>query len=300
MNKISIVIPVKNEEENIDNLKLQLSSVLNNQSLTHFEFEIIINDNFSKDRSVKLIKEWMANDPRIILNEFHRDFGFQGSLILGMRKASGDALIVLQSDLQDPPELIIKFVESWKKGSKVVAGIIRKRNEFFLKSWFRNIFYWFLNISTDIKVYANFQDFYLLDRSVYETLRNSSLEHSFLRVKIAAEYGLDELIQYERPKRLAGKTKFNFSAMYNLALDALLLYGNRLNRILSIITFCSSICSFVLCISLILGKILGINYGQVGWLSEISIILLGLSLVFLILSVQIEFLFRIYKKLMQS
>ena len=300
MDTISIIIPVKNEEENIEKLKLQLTNVLNSQNLIDYNFEIVINDNFSKDASVKMIKEWANSDPRIKLNEFHRDFGFQGSLILGMRKATGDALIVLQSDLQDPPELIIKFIESWKKGSKVVAGIIKKRNEFFLKSWVRNIFYWFLNVSTDLKVYANFQDFYLLDRSVYETLRKSSLEHSFLRVKIAAEYGLDELIHYERPKRSAGKTKFNFSAMYNLALDALLLYGNRLNRILSVITFFSSFFSFVLCISLIIGKFIGINYGQAGWLSEISINLFGWSLVFLILSVQIEFLFRIYKKLMQS
>jgi hypothetical protein len=88
--------------------------------------------------------------------------------------------------------------------------------------------------------------------------------------------------------------------MYNLALDALLLYGTRLNRILSVITFFSSFFSFILCISLIIGKFIGINYGQAGWLSEISINLLGWSLVFLVLSVQIEFLFRIYKKLMQS
>ena len=129
METISIVIPVRNEAKNILELRKRITSIISAESLLVYQFEIIVNDNNSSDDSIELLDAWANADNRVKVQKFRKNIGFQQSILMGMRVATGNAVIVLQSDLQDPVEFIEDFVQSWRAGAKVVAGIITSRRE---------------------------------------------------------------------------------------------------------------------------------------------------------------------------
>lgn len=295
METISIVIPVRNEAENILELRKRITSILSNENLSMYIFEIIVNDNNSSDNSIELLDAWASVDNRVKVQKFRKNIGFQQSILMGMRAATGNAVIVLQSDLQDPVEFIEDFVQSWRAGAKVVAGIISSRKESIVPRTSRKLFYWLLKILSDKEVEINFQDFYLLDKVVYDDIKNLHLNNAFIRARITSEYGIDIRIPYVRNDRMHGETKFNFAAKYSLAIDALLLYGNRIPRVLSIFSSVMSVILFLFSCGLFLSKIFGVDFIARGWLSLVSISLLGFSMVFFLFSILLEYLFRIYK-----
>lgn len=291
---VSILIPVKNEADNIEELERRVTETISKLN-SAFEFEILINDNASVDNSVIKIKEWARRDSRVCPVFFNNDKGFQGSLLSGMRRARGEALIVLQSDLQDPPELIHDFLVAWAGGSKVVAGVISKRSEGLLNRLGRRIFYFFLDFATEGQVVKNFQDFYLLDKSVYEEISKNRISHAFLRVRISSEFGVDKSITYSRAARSRGKSKFGFSNKYQLALDAILSSGLRFTRILTLSALILTLSMFLALGILIFSKILGVDFNQRGWVSLMCVILFGFSLISTLLSFIIEYLVRILR-----
>lgn len=300
MKTLSIVIPVCDEKDNLELLRNSLNKVLSSETLKGIKVEILINDNNSRDGSVEYLNAWANEDDKVRFFPLKNNIGFQNSILYGMNNATGDALIVLQSDLQDPPEIIEIFVKYWLDGARVVGGIIRNRNENFFSKNIRRIFYWFLGASSDESIVISFQDFYLLDRSVYEIIKRTKPFHAFIRARISSEFGIDAIVPYDRNPRLNGISKFNFAAKYKLALDALLMYGSRFVRLLSLISFASSVLLFIGNISLFLLHFTGVKYLVQGWLSLISILLFGFSLILLLISIIIEYLFRIYRILSLS
>ena len=298
--KISIVIPVRNEVENLRELRRRLESVTKDIKLSKYDFEVIVNDNNSSDGSLAILRDWALQDKKIFLQEFRIDVGFQKSLLLGMRIASGDALIVLQSDLQDPPEMILDFIDLWEMGNTVVGAVIKKRYEPKIVRASRKLFYWLLNLASDQKIITNFQDFYLLDKSVYIQLRRLNLNYAFLRVEIASKFGIGAFVTYSRQNRTAGKSKFGFANKYTLAMDALLLYGLRLNRVISVIFATTSIFFFLSTLILLILPEFNIKYSQQGWLSIMSLCLLSFSFLFFMSSIIIEYLSRIYRLTMEN
>jgi len=295
METISIVIPVRNEVENILELRKRITIILSTESLSIYNFEIIVNDNNSSDNSVELLDAWASVDNRVKVQKFRKNIGFQQSILMGMRVATGNAVIVLQSDLQDPVEFIEDFVQSWRAGAKVVAGIISSRRESIVSRASRNVFYWLLKTLSDKEVEINFQDFYLLDKVVYDDIKNLHLTNAFIRAHITSEYGIDVRMPYVRNERMHGETKFNFAAKYSLAIDAILLYGNRIPRLLSIFSSVTSLILFLFSCGLLLSKLFGVDFVARGWLSLVSVSLLGFSMVFFLFSILLEYLFRIYK-----
>jgi glycosyltransferase involved in cell wall biosynthesis len=292
---ISIVIPVRNEAENILELRKRITSILSTESLLEYKFEIIVNDNNSSDNSVELLDAWASVDNRVKVQKFKKNMGFQQSILMGMRVSTGNAVIVLQSDLQDPVEFIEDFVQSWRAGAKVVAGIISSRRESIASRTSRNFFYWILKTLSDNEVEINFQDFYLLDKVIYDDIKNLHLSNAFIRAYITSEYGIDIRIPYVRNERTHGETKFNFAAKYSLAIDAILVYGNRIPRLLSISSSVTSLILFLISFGLLLSRLFGVDFVARGWLSLVSISLLGFSMVFFLFSILLEYLFRIYK-----
>ncbi len=295
METISIVIPVRNEAENILELRKRVTSILSTEYLSKYKFEIIVNDNNSNDDSVELLDAWANVDNRVKVQKFRKNIGFQQSILMGMRVATGNAVIVLQSDLQDPVEFIEDFVKNWRAGAKVVAGIISSRKENIVPRASRKLFYWLLKALSDKEVEINFQDFYLLDKVVYDDIKNLHLNNAFIRARITSEYGIDIRVPYVRNDRMHGETKFNFAAKYSLAIDAILLYGNRIPRILSIFSSVTSLILFLFSCGLFISKLFGVDFIARGWLSLVSISLLGFSMVFFLFSILLEYLFRIYK-----
>jgi glycosyltransferase involved in cell wall biosynthesis len=295
MKSLALIVPIKNEEENLADLQaaiLKLSKSLYTQSV---KLEVIINDNASTDNTAKIIDNWTFKNIKLKYTRFENDIGFQNSIITGFKLADSDAVVVLQGDLQDPPELILEFVDYWNKGALVVGGLIQGRQEGPLQNISRRFFYFLLSSSTDRKILRNFQDFYLLDRVVYKKISASSPPYSFIRARISTDFGVDIAIPYARRKRTKGKSKFSFTAKYDLALDALLLYGKKFGRLCSLSALTSGLIFFSISGFLLACELLGVEFQLKGWFSLILSILFGFSVILFFQGIIIEYLQRIYQ-----
>lgn len=292
---LTIVIPVRDEEHAIPALRAAVGGIREQLQTLGTPTEVIISDNSSKDRSWILLEEWAREDVGVRCYRLAHDYGFQTSLMFGMRQARGGAVVVLQSDLQDPPALILDFVRAWQAGSRVVAGIAEKRAEGLISRAGRQQFYRALSIASDQSLLRGFQDFYLLDRSVYVPLSRGPMAHQFLRGRIAAEFGVDQLIRYRRSPRLAGKSKFSFAAKYALALDGLLLYSHRFLRAVALMSGVVVASCVAGLLALFLLWIVGVRPAVAGWLSILSVILVLLAIVAGGFALTFEYLVRIYR-----
>jgi dolichol-phosphate mannosyltransferase len=295
-NKISLIIPVRNEEKNLDILINKLGEVMALEEMTHFDWEILVNDNASTDNSSRKLNQWSNSDKRVLVTTFPENVGFQGSLIYGMKIATGECVIVLQSDLQDPPELIPRMISFWKSGSKIVCGVIKERSEGFISNSSRTLFYRILRASSDKKIIVNFQDFYILDRSVYQSLGDLPLEDSFLRSEIMKFEVEKELIYYKRNPRLQERTNFGFAQKWDLAVSALLLNFEKASRYLTMGAIVLGAIGIITIVFLLSLRFVGVDFGAPGWLSSTTLVLLLGSLNFTFFGITIEYLFRIHRR----
>jgi glycosyltransferase involved in cell wall biosynthesis len=294
----SIGIPVKNELGSILELRRQVTSLINLEKYYNLEFEIIINDNVSTDGSTALLLDWEASEKNVMLYVLDTPLDFQSTVRDLMCKANGKGFALLQSDMQDPIEVLQEMLDIWlNHPERIVAGKITKRKEPTIVSISRKFFYFLLDVSSD-KMYVNgFQDFYILPKYVYDQIIKLPPQNLFIRGFL--NYSFTELIyvDYKREPRKAGKSKFNFTSMYDLALDGLLLYGRNFIRLISILSFfvfsISSVGSFLL----ICTWLLGYNPGVRGWMSIALGILLTLSFLGLVVGIILEYLIRIYRRL---
>lgn len=291
---VSIVIPVKNEFENLPDFRQRLNSVLNTEIGNLYSFELLINDNDSTDGSREYLRNWQNEDHRVSLLQLSEDVGFQGSIILGMRRAKGKILIVLQSDLQDPPELIPEFIDKWESGNPVVAGLISKRQESIIDRSLRRIFYSVLRYSSENKAIKNFQDYFLVDESVYKRLSKMTLNNSFLRAEIASRFGVSAYVYYDRNARRKGTSKFDLAAKWSLAVDGILLNGSKLVRHVTIFAILLSLICLTVSLFLLFMYFGGIRFSAPGWLSLALLLMGGLGLNVLLLSGILELSLRTY------
>lgn len=295
---ITIGIPVRNEEENISELKIAISSLISRLELKGLDAEIIINENGSSDRSLEMLRVWESQEERLKVNRLEPPLTFQASILKMMKVANGDAFVIYQSDMQDPVELIDVFVDQWQKGHSIVAGVISHRQESFFKKNIRKLFYKTLKLFSDGNFIVGFQDFYLISKNIYNSLATLPNEGLFLRGHISSRFGEVFTLEYSRKNRLKGKSNFKFPEKYGLALDGLLLFGTRFIRVLSTSSF------FLFLISIILIIVIGIGYafgGRVpmrGWASIYVGILALLSLLGLAVGIILEYLIRIYRVLL--
>ncbi|MBZ0215863.1 MAG: glycosyltransferase family 2 protein [Fimbriimonadaceae bacterium] len=215
---ISIVTPVYNEAETLDAYHTRMSTVLDGLS-DRYDFEIVLTDNRSTDGSFEKIKELSKKDPRIRAYRFSRNFGYQRSILTGYQNARGDAAIEFDCDLQDPPELLEKFLTLWEAGNEIVYGIREKRKESRLLEFSRKTYYRFLNAISELELPRNAGDFMLIDRKVLDRLTHMTDPSLYLRGTIFS-LGFERVgIPYHRDARQAGSTKFPLSRMLDLAGD---------------------------------------------------------------------------------
>lgn len=292
---ISIGIPVLNEELSIATLITRLKPVIDELDRRQIEVEVLVNDNASLDASGLILDNWANSDPRIKVNHFPITVPFQESILRLLQESQGDAFVLLQSDLQDPPELLIDFISKWEANEKIVAGVISKRCEGFLQRTVRTIFYKVLRSFSDGKIIVGFQDFYLIDRKIVDQLRQLSPEGLFLRGHISTRFGHVQQIPYIRADRERGNSNFNFSAKYSLALDGLLLFGTRFIRIISTISFGVFCIGILGTISVLLSYVFGYRAAMHGWASLGVILLTLLALLGMTTGIILEYLIRIYR-----
>jgi glycosyltransferase involved in cell wall biosynthesis len=213
---ISIVTPCYNEEENVRELYLKILEVFD--GLTGYNYEHIYIDNCSRDRTVELVKELCREDRRVKLIVNARNFGHIRSPVYGMLQASGDAVILMASDLQDPPELIKDFVGKWEEGYKVVLGVKTKTQESFMMSLVRNSFYEFISRLSEIELTKNNTGFGLYDRQIIEIIRQLDDPYPYFRGMVS-DIGFERVtVQFYKPARKRGFSKNNFYTLYDIAM----------------------------------------------------------------------------------
>lgn len=215
----SIVIPVYNEEAVIDQTYRRLKQVMDS---TREPYELIFVNDGSCDHTTAMIKGFRDQDEAVKLITFSRNFGHQIAITAGMDYASGAAVVVIDADLQDPPELILEMIAKWKEGYYVVYAKRTKRNgETFFKKQTARLFYRLLSASTDIDIPTDTGDFRLLDRRVCEELKRLPEKNRYVRGLVSWVGFRQTAVEYERDERLAGETKYPLKKMIKLSLDGL-------------------------------------------------------------------------------
>ena len=223
MPKYSLIIPIYNEEETIPELYRRVSDVMD--SLDDSVELILINDG-SRDRSLNLMRELQERDARVCYISFARNFGHQAAVTAGLNFARGQVIVVLDADLQDPPELIPKMIESWQAGYHVVYAQRTKRKK---ESWFKRltayVFYRLLRQLADVDIPADTGDFCLMDRQVVDLLNSMPERNRYIR-GLRAWIGFRQTaVKFERDPRFAGEVKYTFKKSLALAVNSLVSFS---------------------------------------------------------------------------
>ena len=239
MKKITIIIPAYNEEESLPHLYERLEKLMN--SMEHYEFEILFVNDGSKDNTINLIKEYREKDNRICYVDFSRNFGKEIAMVAGLDYATGDCVIFMDADLQDPPELIPELVKYWEEGyDDVYAKRNSRKGETWLKKFTSKMYYRVLQHLTNIPIQEDTGDFRLLDRrcvnalkKMRESQRQSKSMFSWIGYK-------KKEVLYDRDPRIAGQTKWNYKKLVDLAIDGITSFTTsplRISTYISIPTF---------------------------------------------------------------
>ncbi len=247
---LSIIIPVYNEKNNIKPLLQRLLPIIKN-----YKYEVIFIDDGSTDNTNSEIKKYTSKNTNIKLISFYRNFGHQMALSCGYSKASGDCVISLDSDLQDPPEIIQNMIDQWKKGDLVVYA---KRETRSVDNLFKRIsasfFYNLMNFLSDIPIPKDVGDFRLLDRKVVDYLNSLPEQSKFLRGLVAWGGFPASFVSYDREKRNSGQTHYTFGKMVNFALDGIISFSVKPLRLATFFGFLAAFIGFLGMLYAIIGK----------------------------------------------
>mgnify|MGYP003386634377 CR=1 FL=1 len=290
---ISICVPVLNEEDNVGPLYQALISGLSPLE-GRFRLEFVFTDNHSSDQTFARLHQLAQADPRIRVFRFARNVGFQKSILSGYLRANGDAVVQIDCDLQDPPSLIVRFVELWEQGYHVVYGVRRSRKEGWVIRQARSAFYFLVDKLSEYPLPRQAGDFRLVARPVIEAVRQMDDAFPYLRGVIAG-FGYNQIgVEYDRDERRSGESKFNFRSLFALAIDGILatsivplrlaVYLGLLTSILSLVTAVGYIVRFFL---------VGASWPS-GFATIAVLLTLGIGINALFLGVIGEYLGRIY------
>jgi glycosyltransferase involved in cell wall biosynthesis len=292
---ISIVIPVFNEELNIEPCYNEVRHALLPLA-QRYKFEFVFTDNHSIDTTWDRLRRLAKTDPDVRAIRFSRNFGYQRSIMAGYLAARGVAAIQLDCDLQDPPELITRFLELWEAGNKVVYGVRASRKEAWHLNFTRNIFYRTINYLSEDAIPIDAGDFRLVDRCILEELRLIRDANPYLRGTIATMGFPQAEVIYDREERKRGETKFSFGALVGLAFDGVLNHSVVPLRIASFIGILSALATIVGIGVYGVGKYFFGQKWPAGFATMTILLLLSICLNALFLGIIGEYLGRIYRQ----
>jgi dolichol-phosphate mannosyltransferase len=292
MKKISIVSPTYNEVLNIEKLYDEIKKIINKNK--NYLCEIIIIDNCSEDGTIDKLKRIAENDKtfKVILNT--RNFGHIRSPYYGIISATGDAVVYMASDLQDPPELIEKFISEWEKGWKVVLGVKPKSYTNFIGHNFRTIYYILVQKISNLNIVTNATGFGLYDRQVINKIIEVDDRYPFFR-GLLAELGYPtKLITFKQPKRQNGRSKNNIYTLYDTAILGIVSHSNIPLRLSSFIGYALALVSFSLALLYIVFKLLDWYTFPKGMAPLIVSIFILFSLMFMFMGIIGEYIAIIF------
>ena len=259
---ISVVAPCYQEVENVDELYRRVAAVF--ATRPQHELELLFIDNASSDGTGDRLRAIAASDPRVKVIVNARNFGHVRSPMHGVLQASGDAVIPMASDLQDPPEMLARFIDGWERGYRKVVAVkpVSRENPLMFK--LRRAYYGTLNRISEIPLIENFTGFGLYDRSVIDYIRALDDPYPYFR-GLVSEVGYDTLIvEFDQPRRLRGVTKNNFYTLYDIAMLGITNHSKLPLRIATIGGFAMSALSFVIAFAYLLYKLFNWYAFEVG------------------------------------
>jgi len=270
---ISVIIPVYNEEKNIQNLYDRLSQVMQNLGVT---YELIFVNDGSNDASIGLIKVLSKKYSTVKYIDFSRNFGHQIAVTAGLDKTIGDAVVIIDADLQDPPELIAEMYQKRKEGFEVIyAKRKNRKGESFLKLWTARVFYRLLAKMTSISIPVDTGDFRMIDKKIVEVLREMPEKNKYLRGQISWVGFNQTFVEYDRQERQAGATGYTYRKMLHFALDGITAFSDVPLKIVTYFGFMVSVIAFLVAIYALLAKFVWEN-SVPGWTSlMIAILFIG-------------------------
>jgi len=268
--KLSLVVPVYNEEAGIEELRARLLPVL--ESIGPFEV-LCINDG-STDRSAEMLDALSSSDARFKTLHFSRNFGHQAAVTAGLHTASGDCAVIIDADLQDPPEVIVELVEKWRQGFDVVYAKRRQRvGDSRIKRATAYLFYRMLRKLTEVEIPPDAGDFCLLDRMVVDVLNSMPERNRYVR-GLRAWVGFRQVaVEFDRSERFAGETKYPFRRMIALAFDGVFSLSKAPLRLAIYFGFLSSGLSFLFGLFFVYQRLAGTFHTVRGWASTIVVVL---------------------------
>ncbi len=215
MSKYSLVVPAYNEEKSI---QLFYDAVVPMMDSLNEEYEMVFVNDGSKDATLEILRDLAAKDKRVKVCSFSRNFGQQAALLCGLKTATGDAIIAMDADLQDPPEVALQMIEKWKEGYEVVHGKRRKRKgETAFKKLTAFFYYRFMRKITGMEMPKDVGDFKLYDRKVVDAILSMGEHDRLLRAQVTWVGFKQTIIEFDRPERVAGETKYTLKKMIKLA-----------------------------------------------------------------------------------
>ena len=243
---ISVVIPFYNEERNITRLYERLKKVMSTES--RYNFEIVAVEHGSQDSTIEKLLEIRKVDKRVKVLQLTKNFGnADAGISAGLAFVKGDAAVIIMADLQEPPELIRKFLRKWEEGYEIVYGIVKKRpGVSLLRKVLSNFFYKFLNLMTDNMFPDNASDFRLIDQKVYKVINSMQERNKFLRGLIPWTGFKQTGVPFERSPRFAGKSNADFLTVLKVASNGIFSFSYTPLKTVTVLGFILSIVSFLI------------------------------------------------------
>ncbi len=293
MYKISVVVPMYYEEEIVNECYTRLNNVF--KQLNTYEHEFIFVDDGSRDKTLELLENIAIGDEKVKVISFSRNFGHQCAVTAGLKVTTGDAVIIIDADMQDPPELILDMIKLWEQGNEVIYAKRKvRKGESYFKLITSKMFYKVLDGLSYIKIPQDTGDFRLADRKVIDVINDLPEHNKFLR-GLFSWVGYKQIpIEYERQSRYAGNTKYPLKKMMKLAIDGIISFSNRPLKILGVIGIFSIVISFIILIYSLISYIFKLNNLTAGWTSIMVTITFFSGVQLLSIWLMSEYISRIY------
>ena len=293
MKKISIVIPVYNEEAVIETSYIKIKEVV--EKIEEYDYELIFINDGSKDKSLSILEEISSRNEKVKVISFARNFGHQAAVTAGIKYITGDAIVIIDADLQDPPELIPDMVKLWEDGNEVIYGKRKKRKgESAFKLLTAKVFYKMLNALSDVEIPKDTGDFRLVDRKVIDVINQMPEHNKFLRGLFSWVGFKQYAYEYERKERFAGKTKYPFKKMWKLATDGIISFSTKPLKLVGGLGILTIILSIGILIYSLVSYYFKLNDLTPGWTSIMVAITLFSGVQLLSIWIISEYISRIY------
>lgn len=298
MKKISVVIPVYNEEEILKTSYAKIRYIL--ESISEYSYEIVFINDGSNDRTLDILEEISKENKNIKVISFSRNFGQEAALTAGLKYTSGDAVVIIDADLQDPPELIQEMIKLWEDGNDVIYGKRKKRKgESAFKLLTAKMFYKTLNALSDVEIPKDTGDFRLVDKKVVEVINEMPEHNKFIRGLFSWVGFKQYAYTYKRNERVGGKTKYPLKKMWKLATDGIISFSTKPLKIVGSIGFLTIILSICILIYSLISYSLKLNNLTPGWTSIMVAITLFSGVQLLSIWIISEYISRIYDETRQ-